>query len=141
MKVLVCGGRTFDDKDAVFTALDELDQECSITEIIQGEARGADQLSALWASCNGVVCRSFPADWSNLGLSAGPIRNRQMLIEGNPDIVVAFPGGKGTANMVAQAERAGVPVRRFHERTVETSLRSTDDRQRTNQPAARRKGL
>jgi len=52
----------------------------------------------------------FPADWSRHGKSAGPIRNRQMLIEGRPDIVVAFPGGKGTANMIKQAVEAGVKV-------------------------------
>jgi predicted Rossmann-fold nucleotide-binding protein len=38
------------------------------------------------------------------------VRNRQMLTEGRPDLVVAFPGGKGTANMVALARKAGVEI-------------------------------
>lgn len=33
-----------------------------------------------------------------------------MLTEGNPDLVVAFKGEKGTANMVDQARRAGIKV-------------------------------
>jgi ABC-type sugar transport system substrate-binding protein len=33
-----------------------------------------------------------------------------MLDEGKPDIVVAFPGGTGTADMVRRARKAGVVV-------------------------------
>jgi hypothetical protein len=34
-----------------------------------------------------------------------------MLLEGKPDLVVAFPGGKGTADMVRRARKANVPVK------------------------------
>jgi hypothetical protein len=34
-----------------------------------------------------------------------------MLVYGKPQLVVAFPGGGGTANMVEQAEAAGVKVK------------------------------
>ena len=53
----------------------------------------------------------YPADWDTHGRGAGPIRNKQMLEEGKPDLVIAFPGGKGTANMIGQAKEAGIPVR------------------------------
>jgi predicted Rossmann-fold nucleotide-binding protein len=33
-----------------------------------------------------------------------------MLAEGRPDAVIAFPGGKGTADMVRKARAAGLPV-------------------------------
>jgi len=33
-----------------------------------------------------------------------------MLTQGKPDLVVAFPGSKGTENMIRQAQTAGVPV-------------------------------
>ena len=49
------------------------------------------------------------ADWEKHGKAAGPKRNKRML-EWKPDLVVAFPGGKGTANMVQQARQAGVEV-------------------------------
>jgi ABC-type Fe3+-hydroxamate transport system substrate-binding protein len=38
---------------------------------------------------------------------------RVLVCGGKPDLVVAFPGGRGTANMIEQAEQAGVPVRRI----------------------------
>ena len=50
------------------------------------------------------------AEWHRLGRKAGPIRNQRMLDEGKPDLVVAFPGGTGTAGMVALACKAGVRV-------------------------------
>lgn len=53
---------------------------------------------------------SYPADWKRDGRGAGPIRNQRMIDEGKPHIVIAFPGGKGTADMVMRAEMAGIPV-------------------------------
>lgn len=58
----------------------------------------------------GFWVEDFPADWERNGRAAGPIRNRQML-DGKPDLVIAFPGGKGTADMVAEAKRRGIAVR------------------------------
>lgn len=112
MRVLVCGGRKFADQRRLNAVLDDLHAKHGFTVIIEGEATGADQLSALWASSRGVELLPFPADWNRHQLAAGPIRNRQMLIEGKPDLVVAFPGGKGTANMVKQSEQRGVKVLR-----------------------------
>jgi hypothetical protein len=34
-----------------------------------------------------------------------------MLDEGQPDLVIAFPGGAGTANMIQQSKARGIPVR------------------------------
>jgi hypothetical protein len=52
----------------------------------------------------------YPADWAKHGRAASPIRNQQMLDEGRPNLVVAFPGGRGTADMVRRARSAGVEV-------------------------------
>jgi hypothetical protein len=49
------------------------------------------------------------------GRAARPIRNQRMLDEGKPDLVVAFPGGRGTTDMIRRAERAGVPVRQVQQ--------------------------
>lgn len=116
MRVLVCGGRDYKDSTAVFSALDILNATAVVTEIIQGNAAGADALAALWAKKRGVPDRRFPADWRKHGHFAGPSRNQQMLDEGRPDLVLAFPGGRGTADMVRRAEKAGVPVRTYAER-------------------------
>jgi YspA, cpYpsA-related SLOG family len=110
MKVLVCGGRNFRSPAQVFRALDRLHQEKPITELMQGGATGADQFAMEWAATKPEIKRYVcPADWETHGRAAGPIRNEKMLTW-KPDLVVAFPGGDGTADMVRRAEAAGVPV-------------------------------
>ncbi len=54
--------------------------------------------------------KAIPADWDKFGKGAGPIRNQQMIDEGKPDLVVAFPGGTGTADMVKRAKKHGIEV-------------------------------
>lgn len=110
MRVLVCGGRWFIGREMLCHFLDKIDAERGIDTIIEGEARGADQLAASWALSRKKELLPFIADWEKHGNAAGPIRNKEMLEVGKPDLVVAFPGGSGTANMVSLAEKAGVEV-------------------------------
>ena len=109
-RVLVCGGRHYADMMHVYRTLDVLHMERRITCVIQGGASGADMDAATWAVKRGVRDETFNADWKQHGRAAGPIRNQRMLDEGKPDLVVAFPGGRGTADMVRRAKAAGVPV-------------------------------
>lgn len=112
MRVLVCGGRNYNNYNEVARVLNNLyialDKD-NLT-IIDGGARGADTLANTWAISNGVKTERFFADWSKHGKSAGPRRNKQMLEEGKPSMIIAFPGGKGTANMVSIARKADVYV-------------------------------
>lgn len=110
MNVLVCGGRGFVNEALLYTRLDDLHRACPITVIIHGDAFGADRLAQCWAEKRGIEVAAFPADWDRYGRAAGPIRNRQMLEQGKPALVVAFPGGKGTWDMIDQADRAGIEV-------------------------------
>ena len=110
MRILVCGGRDFSDSALVNKFLNQYLSDIDPPKIIQGDAQGADYLAKLWAVNNQVEFESFPADWKKYGKRAGYIRNVQMLNEGKPDIVIAFPGGKGTKMMINLAEAAGVPV-------------------------------
>jgi hypothetical protein len=112
LKVLVCGGRDFRNHIVANKALDLLDKEHKFTVVIDGMAKGADELGFNWALSRGVKTERYRADWDAYGRSAGHIRNKQMLVEGVPDLVVAFPGGAGTANMIKQAEAAGIQVKR-----------------------------
>lgn len=111
MRVLVCGGREYTDKAALWSVLDAIGPP-EVSAIISGMARGADTLAAEWAERFGFPLQKFPADWTAHGRAAGPLRNQRMIDEGQPELVVAFPGGKGTADMVLRAEKAGIPVRR-----------------------------
>lgn len=110
MRVLVCGGRNFDDQLMFNTFMDAVHEKYIVTVIIEGEARGADTMARLWAENRMVECIKFPAKWSEYGKAAGPMRNKQMLDAGRPELVVAFPGGSGTAHMVRIATEAKIPV-------------------------------
>lgn len=114
MKLLVCGSRHFDDYNRLKQELGTLG--FSISEIIHGGARGADTLAGRYAEEANIPVRRFPADWEQYGKRAGPIRNSQMLREGNPDYCVAFlaPNSRGTKNMIEQASRKGVTVKVIH---------------------------
>lgn len=112
MRVLVCGSRTFTRTNIIYTMLDGLYMRYgNDLVVIEGAAPGADTAAEQWA----VSCLPednhlrFPADWDRYGKAAGPIRNKQMLVEGMPDEVWAFVDkplndSRGTANMVGQAE-------------------------------------
>lgn len=107
--VLVCGGRHYDDRDAVFRSLDRIRSTCGVYQVIQGGATGADRLADAWARARDIESITMKADWKSFGRKAGPIRNEEMLSLG-PDVVLAFPGGRGTADMVKRAQRAGIRV-------------------------------
>lgn len=110
MIFLICGGRDYDDGPAIARALDALHAKCGITRIIEGGALGVDAHARMWAQVRGIDVRTFYADWQTHGRRAGPLRNARMLDEGRPDGVVAFPGGRGTADMIRQALTAGLKV-------------------------------
>ena len=112
MRVLVCGGREFNDYGKVSDTLCAIHQETGISCVIHGGARGADHLASEWAKIYCVGERVEFADWDQHGKAAGPIRNQRMLDVYLPNLVVAFPGGRGTDDMVRRAEKAGVKVMR-----------------------------
>lgn len=124
MKVLVCGSRHFNDTDRINRELKAIG---NISEIIHGGAPGADTCAGTFARDNSIPVKRYPALWDIHGKSAGPIRNRQMLTEGKPDLVIAFLGevaqqeifyglsdsqhSRGTKNMIQLATKAGIPVK------------------------------
>jgi hypothetical protein len=123
-RVLVCGGRDFDDTESMRDTLGRLHGPFrQITAIIHGCAHGADTMAGAFARFAGIDEVRFPADWRVHGKAAGPRRNQQMLDEGKPDLVVAFPGGKGTADMVRRAKAAGVKVIEVERRMREATKR------------------
>lgn len=113
VKVLVCGGRTFNARSFVFGTLDHYHEMLGITDLAHGGAKGADTLAGEWAKANGVRVHVFRADWDRFGKSAGYKRNVLMYETFKPDLVLAFPGGKGTAMMAEIASKGGTDVQRF----------------------------
>jgi hypothetical protein len=117
MRVLVCGARDYSDSKKIWRILSNLQRALDPRDeliIIEGEARGADTIAKEWAEAHlpEENIKKFPADWDRYKRAAGPIRNKQMLEQGKPDLVLAFGGlnGRGTNNMVAQAKNAKPPV-------------------------------
>lgn len=112
MRVLVCGDRHWTDGKVIHATLDHIHAEKRIDLVIEGGARGADRIGRRWAVDTGVNFIVYEANWYKYGRAAGPIRNTQMLVEGKPDLVVAFHNdiekSRGTANMLKQAKKAGV---------------------------------
>jgi hypothetical protein len=98
------------DEAFVFASLANLHRMEPIARLAHGGATGADTLAGAWAAIAGVECVVYKADWKAHGRAAGPIRNAKMLADENPDMVVAFPGGAGTASCVLLAQRAGLVV-------------------------------
>lgn len=108
-RICVCGGRDYNNKDRVFAVLDNALSVFSEIHIMNGAARGADKLSSEWANQRGISLLEVPADWVQHKRAAGPIRNREMLKHGF-DLLIAFPGGNGTADMVKITKTAGIDV-------------------------------
>jgi len=104
--VLVCGGRAFRDRRLLFSTLDNLTIDC----LVHGGAEGADSLAGEWAISRKVPEIIVPAQWNGFGRPAGILRNGWMLKFTKVNHVVAFPGGRGTANMIQQAEKAGIQL-------------------------------
>lgn len=110
MTYLICGSRTWTDRHAIWRELAVLPPD---TTIIHGGAHGADRIAGQEARRLGLVVIEYPADWGQHGRAAGVIRNKQMLVHGKPDRVIAFsqiPVTKGTADMVDRARKAGIPT-------------------------------
>lgn len=131
VRLLVCGGREygslppFDSPYTTYTAAKaKVDRETLYLErvldaalkiydievVIHGAARGADRLAGEWAKKRGIPDIGKPANWNRDKKAAGPIRNQAMLDEDRPSLVIAFPGGNGTTDMVTRSRKAGIRV-------------------------------
>lgn len=140
--ILVCGGRKYNDREALFLALDGIVSDFYLPtphgedlprgfdlRIVNGGASGADKLATEWAKSRCWTFKEYPAQWDDIEVKgavirtrpggkkynvlAGHWRNRKMLNEEKIDLVLAAPGGTGTANMCRIAEEAGIEVRKI----------------------------
>jgi len=108
-RVLVCGGRRYTNVAAIDATLGAIHGRLGIALLIEGGARGADSIARSWARGAEIPVQTVAADWATHGNAAGPIRNAKMLTL-EPTLVVAFPGDRGTADMVRRAKAANIEV-------------------------------
>ncbi len=113
-RVVVCGGKDFQDRTLCFDTLAKELSCLNDIEIVSGHARGADMLGEEYACANSLELKLFPADWQRYGRAAGPIRNRQMIeyAQEKTALVIAFWDGKsrGTKNTIELARKSGIEV-------------------------------
>lgn len=102
MRLLVCGGRDFSDKEWLNGVLDGIHQHSPVDILIEGGASGADRLARDWAWNKGIHVATVCAMWVKYGKGAGHRRNEAMM-RLDPNMLIAFPGGKGTTNMLDTA--------------------------------------
>jgi predicted Rossmann-fold nucleotide-binding protein len=121
MLVVVTGGRNYANMQMITDVLDFVHRAEPITGLINGLANGADSLCRKWAVNNNVTPMDFPAKWEDIHVMGAVIRNRrdgtkynvvagfqrnQAMVDAGAQMVVAFPGGNGTADMMARCEKA-----------------------------------
>src|SRR5262249_34091283 len=108
MKLIIAGSRTFADYQLLCQTL--APERPRITQVLTGDARGAEQLGYRWAWKHQVKHQLFRAAWERFGKSAGVRRNYQMAQAG--DMLLAFWDGQspGTAHMVQFMRQLGKPV-------------------------------
>ncbi len=114
-RILVCGGVEWSNIALTEGVLDgfreQYHEKGRPIVIVQGGARGADYIAKAWAEKHGIPGETFKAEWNKYGRAAGPIRNSAML-KTSPDLVIAFPGGRGTNDTVTKAQKLGIEVRK-----------------------------
>jgi hypothetical protein len=111
MKLIIAGGRDLQAYTLVEMWADRVLTWHDVTEVVCGDATGADSLGERWANAKGIPVKHFPADWDGLGKKAGLVRNGQMAAYGTA--LLAFWDGRsrGTADMIEKAKWAGLKVK------------------------------
>lgn len=122
--VVVTGWRYWSDFRMVHEALqDELDERGQFLLGVGDCPTGADDIALRWGSHYLYwPVTVFHAPWDTHGAAAGPLRNKFMIDEFCPDLVLAFihpTKSRGTVNCANYAESQGITVRPFFERRAQ----------------------
>ncbi len=109
MKVIIAGSRhmRFDDYPLIAQAVTL--SKFEITEVICGEAQGADTFGKKWAFSQNIPVKSFPANWGEFGRAAGILRNTEMAEYADALIVFIWDDSVGSKDMLKQMQQLGKP--------------------------------
>jgi hypothetical protein len=107
VRVIVCGSRDWNDREAIAERIIAL----PVDAVVVHAARGADRIAEQEAQKAGLLVEAHPADWSRYGKSAGHVRNEEMAALG-ADLCLGFWDGRseGARSMLKKAEAHGIPV-------------------------------
>ena len=110
MRLLVCGGRHFEDAEMVHHELTALHWRKPISVVVHGSIAGVGIIAEAWARRHGIAVVRYPPNWEFYGKKAEGLRSDFMLTDSRPDFVVAFPWGRHTADLVQRAINVGLAV-------------------------------
>lgn len=109
MKIIIAGERnlpvTYEWIDRAIRA-----SGFDVTEVVSGRGGNVDLMGEEWAERNDKPVTFFPADWGNLGRSAGPIRNSKMAEYGEGLILLWTGKGTGSTDIRKKCLRRGLPI-------------------------------
>jgi len=111
MKIIIAGGRDFDDYEMLCRRVDNILSRQTEIEIVSGRAKGADQLGERYAKERGYIIKMFPADWNTYRKAAGYIRNTEMAEYADALIVFWNYRSKGTEHMINIAREENLLIR------------------------------
>jgi YspA, cpYpsA-related SLOG family len=109
MRLIVCGGRHFRDMALVEKALRRINAVRQIDVIVHGGSAGIGMPVETWGREHDVHIIRYPPCRSP-GRSGDSKRDEFMLLDGRPDAVLAFPGGRRTKAFVELASAQRIPV-------------------------------
>lgn len=113
-KIIIAGGRTFDNYDAMYRFMDAIINNEYTPIIVSGTANGADKLGERYANAKGYDIIRMPADWDKYGKSAGYKRNEQMALVADMAVIFWDKQSKGTKHMIDLANKHNLEVKIFY---------------------------
>ncbi|NVZ99610.1 DUF2493 domain-containing protein [Pseudomonas gingeri] len=108
MRVLICAGRYYMNASMCRKVLEAYQQVRRIEVLIHGGNQYLGSTLEDWARETGTHIVRYPSNWQLYGKQAERRRNQFMLLDSEPDLVLAFPGGNDTEELVAQARAIGI---------------------------------
>lgn len=114
MIVYVAGSRDYSDKREIKKVLDAIHAERPITTLIEGGNLGAHRFAYYWARSTGGIkdVRVEVKQREGEAIRAAERRSNTEALDMGVELVVAFPGGFRTRDMIGQAESRGILVRK-----------------------------
>jgi hypothetical protein len=116
IRLVICGSRSIRDQDLVEHLIELYATELSengkfVSEVIEGGAKGVDEIAGLWACKKNIPVTVIEPQWRIHGLAAGPIRNEEMVKLGDAVIAIWNGRSRGTASTINYAKKHGKPVK------------------------------
>ena len=120
MRVAVVGSRSMSVKN-----LGEFLPE-GVSEILSGGARGVDASAKEYAEAQGIPLREFLPAYERYGRGAPLRRNLSLLAEADLVLAVWDGSSRGTAFVIRECRRRGVPLRVIREEELMAESRNQE---------------